>query len=230
MCAFALCVWLLTLFSQKKSANKKENPTDWTCIKTLLFGHVCVLFPLSFFNYPLLVLGGCDFDVPFPSWTEMLLRSVFYFIAEDFFFYWGHRWLHTDWAYRNIHYLHHTYEAPIAMASSYAHSAELIILGIGSFVGPFTLGMFMGQHLFGWWVWMTVRQIEALDVHSGFDFPWHLSKFLPFYCGPHHHDHHHKTYSGNYASTFTWMDSIFGTDKSYRDSMERKARKAAKSQ
>jgi sterol desaturase/sphingolipid hydroxylase (fatty acid hydroxylase superfamily) len=157
-----------------------------------------------------------QFDLPFPSWSDMLLRCLVYFIIEDAFFYLVHRWLHTDWAYKNIHRQHHTFDAPIAMASSYAHPFEMVLLGIGSFIGPFLVGLYGSGHMFAWWVWMTVRQIEALDVHSGFDFPWHLSKFIPFYCGPHHHDYHHMTYNGNYASTFIWMDWLFGTDKAYR--------------
>jgi len=222
--------WLKPGFLWKykmQDAKKKKQPTDWQCVKALLFNHVCVLFPLSFFNYGLLEGAGTQFDFPFPSWTSMLVRTFFYFVIEDAFFYFGHRWLHTEWAYTHIHALHHKYEAPIAMASSFAHPAEMIMLGIGSFLGPFIIGSFYGAHLFDWWVWMTIRQIEALDVHSGFDFPWHLSKLVPFYCGPHHHDHHHKTYSGNYSSTFTWMDRLCDTDRSYRNYYERKAKKAA---
>ncbi len=185
-------------------------------MKGLLFNHVCILFPLSFFNYGLLEGTNTQFDLPFPSWSDMLLRCLVYFIIEDAFFYLVHRWLHTDWAYKNIHRQHHTFDAPIAMASSYAHPFEMVLLGIGSFIGPFLVGLYGSGHMFAWWVWMTVRQIEALDVHSGFDFPWHLSKFIPFYCGPHHHDYHHMTYNGNYASTFIWMDWLFGTDKAYR--------------
>lgn len=41
---------------------------------------------------------------------------------------------------------------------------------------------------------------------AGYDFPWHLNKILPFYCGPAHHDFHHYSFKQNYASTFTWCD------------------------
>jgi 4,4-dimethyl-9beta,19-cyclopropylsterol-4alpha-methyl oxidase len=149
----------------------------------------------------------------------MLLRCVIYFIIEDAYFYFVHRWLHTEWAYNKIHYLHHKFNKPVAYCSSYAHPAEMVLLGIGSFIGTFVIG---GGHLFGFWVWMTVRQVEALDVHSGYDFPF--SRWIPFYCGAHHHDFHHRTYDGNYASTFTWMDRLFGTDKAYQIYCQREAK------
>lgn len=46
-------------------------------------------------------------------WTFLLSRKVistqilFYFILEDFVFYWGHRVLHTKWLYKHVHSIHH---------------------------------------------------------------------------------------------------------------------------
>ncbi|KAL0489740.1 4-alpha-monomethylsterol monooxygenase [Acrasis kona] len=201
---------------------KKIQPTDWKCIKQLLINHFVVLIPSAIGIYPALRYVNADFGLPLPSWTDTIVRIFLYFVIEDTFFYWGHRFFHTKWGYNNVHYLHHQYQAPIAMASSYAHLAEFIVLGTGFALGPAIIGI---NHLFTLWVWIFVRQVEALDCHCGFDFPWHLSKFLPFYCGPHHHDHHHKTYGGNFASTFTWWDWMMGTDKKYREDCQKEAKK-----
>jgi sterol desaturase/sphingolipid hydroxylase (fatty acid hydroxylase superfamily) len=201
-----------------KQKQVNPQPDDWTCIKRLLLNHFVVLLPSAIGIYPALLYVNADFGVPLPSWTSIFVRCFLYFVIEDTFFYFGHRWLHTPWAYQNIHYLHHQYQSPIAMASSYAHLAEFMFLGAGFAVGPALIGV---DHLFTLWVWTFIRQAEALDCHSGFDFPWHLSKFVPFYCGPHHHDHHHKTYGGNFASTFTWWDYMLGTDKKYREDCEK---------
>ena len=49
-----------------------------------------------------------------------------------------------------------------------------------------------------------------------YDFPWSLTKFIPFYGGADHHDYHHyvggQSHS-NFASVFTYCDYIYGTDK-----------------
>jgi len=211
---------------EKMMQRKDENrqPSDWECVKQLLINHIYILLPSAVGIYPALQWTGAEFGLPLPSWTDTIVRCFLYFVIEDTFFYWGHRFLHSEWGYKNIHYLHHRYQAPVAMASSYAHPIEFMFLGTGFAVGPALIGV---NHLFTLWVWTFIRQVEALDCHSGFDFPWHLSKFFPLYCGPHHHDHHHKTYSGNYASTFVWWDWLMGTDKHYREACAKEKRKQA---
>ncbi|EHB07195.1 C-4 methylsterol oxidase [Heterocephalus glaber] len=50
---------------------------------------------------------------------------------------------------------------------------------------------------------------------SGYDIPINPLNFIPFYSGSRHHDFHHMNFVGNYASTFTWWDRLFGTDSQY---------------
>ena len=38
---------------------------------------------------------------------EVSAQILFYFIIEDFVFYWGHRILHSKWLYKNVHSVHH---------------------------------------------------------------------------------------------------------------------------
>ncbi|KAL9646323.1 hypothetical protein ABK040_014476 [Willaertia magna] len=225
--------WLLKtfkpkfLYKYKLQPNKEETrQTDWGCILQLTINHLSVI-PLLYFNYPILKWRGTSYDLPLPSWTDMLLRSLIFLIIEDAWFYWIHRFLHTEWGYKNIHCTHHEYQTPIGYCSSYASLIEFLILGVGSFIGPFAIGC---PHIVGWWVWMTIRQIEAMDCHTGFDFPWSLHNIIPFYCGAVHHDHHHKTYNGNFASTFTWWDYYMGTDKAYRDWLKKYEAKKVKTQ
>ena len=51
-----------------------------------------------------------------------------------------------------------------------------------------------------------------LDVHSGYDIPLNPLNLIPFCAGPQHHDLHSMNVTGDYASTFTRGDGIFGTD------------------
>ncbi|XP_048633019.1 methylsterol monooxygenase 1-2-like [Brassica napus] len=51
-----------------------------------------------------------------------------------------------------------------------------------------------------------------------YDFPWTLTKYIPFYGGAEYHDYHHYVggqSQSNFASVFTYCDYIYGTDKGY---------------
>ncbi|MED6111097.1 Methylsterol monooxygenase 2-2, variant 2 [Stylosanthes scabra] len=133
----------------------------------------------------------------------------------DFVFYWGHRILHTKWLYKHVHSVHHEYATPFGLTSEYAHPAEILFLGFATIIGPAVTG----PHLVTLWLWMTLRVLETVEAHCGYHFPWSPSNFFPLYGGSDFHDYHHRllyTKSGNYSSTFTYMDWIFGTDIGYR--------------
>ncbi|CAH2038667.1 unnamed protein product [Thlaspi arvense] len=107
------------------------------------------------------------------------------------------------------------YATPFGLTSEYAHPAEILFLGFATIVGP----ALTGPHLITLWLWMVLRVLETVEAHCGYHFPWSLSNFLPLYGGADFHDYHHRllyTKSGNYSSTFVYMDWIFGTDKGYR--------------
>ncbi|MBA0700198.1 hypothetical protein Goari_001765, partial [Gossypium aridum] len=107
------------------------------------------------------------------------------------------------------------YATPFGLTSEYAHPAEILFLGFATIVGP----AITGPHLITLWLWMVLRVLETVEAHCGYHFPWSLSNFLPLYGGADFHDYHHRllyTKSGNYSSTFVYMDWIFGTDRGYR--------------
>jgi 4,4-dimethyl-9beta,19-cyclopropylsterol-4alpha-methyl oxidase len=136
-------------------------------------------------------------------------------MVEDYGNYWLHRWLHNGWWYENIHSVHHEFAAPMSFAAPYAHWLEVVILGVPTFAGPAVAP----GHIITFWMWIAMRQLEALETHSGYDFPWNPTRFIPFYGGAEYHDYHHfvggKSQS-NFASVFTYCDWLYGTDKGYR--------------
>ncbi|KAF3573725.1 hypothetical protein F2Q69_00063697 [Brassica cretica] len=185
------------------------------CITRLLLYHFCVNLPLMMASYPVFTAMGMRSSFPLPSWKEVSGQILFYFIIEDFVFYWGHRILHSKWLYKNVHSVHHEYATPFGLTSAYAHPAEILFLGFATIVGP----ALTGPHLITLWLWMVLRVLETVEAHCGYHFPWSLSNFLPLYGGADFHDYHHRllyTKSGNYSSTFVYMDWIFGTHKGYR--------------
>uniref|UniRef100_A0A7N0T843 Fatty acid hydroxylase domain-containing protein n=1 Tax=Kalanchoe fedtschenkoi TaxID=63787 RepID=A0A7N0T843_KALFE len=182
------------------------------CYKDVMLLFCYVVGPLQILSYPSIQMVGIRMGLPLPSGWEIVMQLLVYFLIEDYTNYWIHRFLHGKWGYENIHHVHHEYTAPIAFASPYAHWAEILILGIPSFLGP----AIAPCHILTFWLWIALRQMEALETHSGYDFPWSVSKYIPFYGGAVHHDYHH--YVGgqshnNFASVFTYCDYIYGTDK-----------------
>lgn len=103
---------------------------------------------------------GIRTGLPLPSAGETAAQLVLYLLVEDYLGYWIHRLLHTKWCYDKIH---REFTAPIGFAAPYAHWAEVLILGVPSFAGP----AIVPCHMTIFWLWFVIRQIEAIDIHSG---------------------------------------------------------------
>ncbi|XP_054780444.1 methylsterol monooxygenase 1-1-like [Prosopis cineraria] len=185
------------------------------CYKNVMHTFILAVGPLQILSFPTVKLLGIRTDLSLPSGWEFVLQLSVYFIIEDFANYWIHRILHSPWAYQKIHKVHHEYKAPHGLAAPYAHWAEILILGFPSFLGP-TL---VPCHITTYWLWFVLRQLEAIETHSGYEFPWSPTKYIPFYGGATYHDYHHlvgENCQCNFASVFTYCDLIYGTHKGYR--------------
>ncbi|KAK6947661.1 Fatty acid hydroxylase [Dillenia turbinata] len=194
---------------------KLSSSEIFRCYKSVMKMFFLIVGPLQLVSYPSIKMIGIRTSLPLPSGWEIAMQLMVYFMIEDYSNYWIHRLLHCKWGYEKIHRVHHEYTAPIGFAAPYAHWAEILILGIPSFLGP----AIVPGHMITFWLWVALRQIEAIDTHSGYDIPWFPTKYIPFYGGADHHDYHH--YVGglshsNFASVFTYCDYIYGTDKGYR--------------
>ncbi|CAH8275682.1 unnamed protein product [Arabidopsis lyrata] len=215
---FPLVVVELTgWFDQFKIQKKvKYSLSDmFRCYKQVMKLFLLVVGTLQIVSYPSIQMIGIRSGLPLPSLTEIVAQLVVYFLIEDYTNYWIHRWMHCKWGYEKIHRIHHEYTSPIGYASPYAHWGEILILGIPTFLGP----AIAPGHIMTFWLWISLRQIEAIETHSGYDFPWSLTKFIPFYGGAEYHDYHHYVggqSQSNFASVFTYCDYIYGTDKGYR--------------
>ncbi|XP_078445581.1 very-long-chain aldehyde decarbonylase GL1-10-like isoform X2 [Wolffia australiana] len=119
--------------------------------------------PLQLLSFPMIKLVGIRTGLPLPSLGEIFCQLLVYFLVEDYGNYWLHRFLHCKWGYEKIHRVHHEFTAPVGFAAPYAHWTEVLILGIPSFAGP----AIAPGHMITFWLWIALRQMEAIETHSG---------------------------------------------------------------
>ena len=149
-----------------------------------------------------------------PSFPVFASQVLFMMLCDDFVFYWSHRLLHRPWLYPYVHKVHHQFYNSIVIASEYAHPVEYVLGNLlPSLAGAIALG---GRaHLLAGLVYTTLRLVETCEAHSGYDFPFSLTKHLPFACSAQYHNRHHLTNVGNYGSFFQVWDSVCGTNDFY---------------
>ena len=162
--------------------------------------------------------------------TITLAGSIFFFmLCEDFTFYWSHRTLHHPRLYPYIHKMHHTYNTTVGIAAEYAHPIEFILGNmLPTAIGPMIIGP--NAHMLTIFAWYTVRFGETLDGHCGYEFSWSPYRLIPFSGGSDYHDFHHSANVGNYASFFSFWDTVFGTNRDFYQHLEdrKKASKGLK--
>ena len=186
---------------------------QWTCAKLVLLTHFTVELPEIWLFHPMAQLFGISTGVPFPSLFTMAYQIAIFFVMEDAWHYWTHRAMHWGPLYKNIHKIHHQYSAPFGLAAEYASPIEVLILGIGTVIFPIIwVGITGNLHILTMYCWITLRLFQAIDSHSGYEFPWSLHHFFPVWAGADHHDVHHEKFIGNYSSSFRWWDYFMDTD------------------
>ncbi|KAI0791411.1 C4-methyl sterol oxidase [Abortiporus biennis] len=223
---FGRCIpWILidaTPYFRKWKLQPTKIPTareQWECTKQVLFSHFTIELPAIWLFHPFAELFGLStWQVPFPDWQTVAMQVAFFFVFEDGFHFFAHRALHWGPLYKHIHKIHHKYAAPFGLAAEYAHPAEVFILGTGTLGGPILYtSLFHNLHIFTVYVWIVLRLFQAVDSHSGYDFPWSLQHIVPFWSGADHHDFHHMAFVNNFSTSFRWFDHFFGTDDKYRE-------------
>ncbi|KAJ3249806.1 C-4 sterol methyl oxidase [Chytriomyces hyalinus] len=176
-------------FRQYKIQADKQvsNETLLKVTRHVSISQITTQLPMMILFKPIVETLGMRFlEAPFPSVPLIVLQNVFFMLAEDTYHYWGHRALHWGWLYKNIHKQHHEYQATFGIAAEYASVAEVLILGIGFFIGPVIWSLFsMGAWVAG----------DACD--AGGMLQWVLGG-----CGGHYAS---SQYSLHVFTVFMWL-------------------------
>ena len=174
--------------------------------------------PLYLFNITLLLTisgVGAYFGFGFlkqeVSIGIIIFQVIFAFVIDDIFFYFYHRWLHENkYMLKTVHSIHHRATKPFPLEYLYAHPIEWMLGMIGAFLGFAILFIYMPVNIYAFWIFGGLRNLHEIHIHSDLELP--VSSKIPLLSKTKHHDDHHAKLTGNYSSTFVWMDRLFKTN------------------
>ena len=145
--------------------------------------------------------GGTMAGTP-PLWHIPAHLLVFY-AANETLFYWSHRLLHHKKLFRHIHRKHHEWRHVRGISAEHAHIAETTF----NFVAMWAAPILLGSHFIILVIWVTLRIIETVHAHAGFDVDMISSR---------HAFHHLHPTKGCLGSFWGPWDQWMGTDKEWK--------------
>ena len=183
-------------------------------VKVVLFNNLVLGVGFSYLGYRLGVVTFRIEQEELPSLAVFCCQVVFMVLCEDTMFYHSHRLLHHPSLYPYVHKQHHEFYDVICLSSEYAHPVEYIL---GNLV-PVVLGAILLQgraHMLSQLVFTILRLIETIESHGGYDFPWAVTRMLPWSVSSRYHNYHHLKNLGCYGSFFILWDSVYGTNSNF---------------
>jgi len=132
---------------------------------------------------------------------EVFLKIPVHVAIAETWFYWTHRLLHySTWLYRNVHFVHHRFKAPTAMACVYAHPLEFAIGNIlPIWLGPIVTNAHPATC---YRLWFPMAILGTCKGHCGYRILGHVDQ----------HDDHHQFFNCNYGGLYL-ADYLLGTTK-----------------
>lgn len=224
--AFLLFIGHFRLFEDCiiQPARKIDTALSEKCWKQSVLNHFFFMpLALCVLAYPLFAAYVDVSSLELPTVRTSLTHLFVCIIAEDFLFYWSHRFLHHPMLYKHFHKQHHEFKVltGYAIASEYTHPVESLL---GNVI-PVMAGPYLTEcHFSTTCLWLIIRMFKTCDAHSGYSFKW--SPFGLFYpLNPtERHDFHHETGMGSYGSFLLLWDQWSGTDAPYLQSVAEKRR------
>ncbi|TKR72899.1 hypothetical protein L596_020285 [Steinernema carpocapsae] len=158
-----------------------------------------------------------------PAVMELCGQVLLYFLIFDAVYFFFHLANHKiRFLYRWCHSVHHEFSSPFAVTAQHLHPFELFFVG-GIIT---TLPWIMDTHPLTYWVWFFVAQSVSYEVHTGYDFPFALHHFVPFYSGAPAHDMHHLRPLTCFQPWLNYLDRLFGYHVSYEDLLKMRKEQA----
>ncbi|MCC5667843.1 sterol desaturase family protein [Nostoc sp. CHAB 5784] len=156
-------------------------------------------------------LGGPYLTLPEPSnWIETILGIAFYFVILDFFYYWLHRFQHTNSFLWEQHKFHHSEVSLNVTSTRRVHWLEEPLI-LAFIVIPMSLLFHIEPIAIGLLAFIEIIWLQFIHLNLRLE----LGIFTPIIVGPQHHRIHHsfrpEHIDKNFALFFPIWDIIFGS-------------------
>ncbi len=206
ICSFLAAILISFIYT---FLHRKVDKKEFYKRLPLIFANLLTVVSVSFIA---VCVFQQYFDLTTPTLYAFLGQFMLVMWLDDMEFYFWHRFLHSNrWMLRNVHRIHHKARNPLPMEFIYVHPLEWSGGTLGILVAFTLLVLFHGSvSVYVLWSYSFFRTIREADIHSGTRS--YIMQYLPFLCSTKHHNLHHTTSRGNYASTFTYLDKLFHTD------------------
>lgn len=209
------------IYPQLPGAKIQLTEIKWSLITSLVFAISGALMGLFWqMGWTQLYLKMDQF-----GWLYFFLSLFLMSLFHDFYFYWTHRWLHSPWAYRKFHAVHHRSLNPSPWASFSFHPVESLIAAAAI---PLLI-LFIPIHPVMLIVYLTLMSLSAVTNHLGFEILPKNSEngIAKWVVSGVHHAGHHKYFKYNFGLFYTFFDRLFHTEhphfqKDYKNVFERK--------
>ena len=172
-------------------------------------------FAMAISTWPLIYMFENGQTAIYRNWSDMPLWMVplgvlIFFVWHDIYFYWSHRWLHSKWAFKKIHYIHHLSKVPTPFDSHCFHWFE----GILQIIFIYPIVIWVPMHPWTFVLYMAITHFFAAWGHFNYELmplkTWN-AWWGSWVTTSTHHNYHHKFNNGNLALYFKFWDKKFGT-------------------
>jgi sterol desaturase/sphingolipid hydroxylase (fatty acid hydroxylase superfamily) len=174
------------------------------------FVNLAILLLLGTISTALVMEGLLPVALELPGAGRLALEVTGLLLAFDAYFYGLHRLLHTRFAFRWVHAVHHRAREVDAWSTIAMHPVEFTLL-IGFMPAAMLL---VPLHLASVALTAVLLSASITLAHAGREtWPrwWDQNRLLGLYLTPRVHAEHHARLHCNYGATITILDRLFGT-------------------
>lgn len=155
------------------------------------------------------------------GFTYLIISVLLSLFIHDLYFYVIHRWMHTKWAMKHVHRVHHQSTNPSPWAAFAFHPLEAVleagILVLLVFVIPL--------HFWSIMIFLLIMTLYNVYGHLGWElYPknFHKTKVGRWLNTSVSHNQHHSAFEGNYGLYTLIWDRLFKTiHEDYNSEYER---------
>lgn len=187
-----------TLERDKLPSRHPLAPFWWSQLRMvpLVLYNQCVVWPLVFLTLVWPQWAQNEKSVEAWSWPVAIPALLAMMVVSDQMWYWGHRFMHTPYAWRHWHKMHHIAEQT-AISATYVHPVEYAMFTLAMNLPYALTGFPLVVHAFpmGW------GMFTGSGAHSGYS---------GTFANGDEHNAHHYYHNVNFGLLMV-ADRLFGT-------------------